>query len=178
VGLLSDGDRLQSTQRRSLPRSLGAQRSMLIRQSNRFVDAEEKFHLEISVLWCCWGEWNSRPRHYQCVFQTLGLGWMRIDEVVSGSITDCFIWTFRRVGFACCRTWLVSVVLRSPTNPLLVTPPRRRESRQAARQPLPFRRSWRVTSSGLISAKRNLTVVQFIRSRGGKRKFAAIASCQ
>jgi hypothetical protein len=98
---------------------------------------------------------------------------MRIDEVVSGSITDCFIWTFRRVGFACCRTWLVSVVLRSPTNPLLVTPPRRRESRQAARQPLPFRRSWRVTSSGLISAKRNLTVVQFIRSRGGKRPFAA-----
>jgi len=95
--------------------------------------------------WCCEGGLNSRPRHYQCVFRTLGLSWIQADEVVSGSITDCFIWDFHRVGFAWWRTWLVSVVLRSPTIPLLMTPPPSTGVEQVALPCVPLRRSWRPT---------------------------------
>jgi hypothetical protein len=153
VGLLIDGDRLQSTQRRSLPRSLGAQRSMLIRQSNRFVDAEEKFHLEISVLWCCWGEWNSRPRHYQCVSISVGPGLMRVDRAVAGSVTDCSFKAIFSVHFAWRRILLAAVVLRSPTNPLLVTPSHRRISSKGAMDAIPVHGSWRVSSRNLSCPK-------------------------
>ena len=56
----------------------------------------------------------------------------RVDDVVEDRITDCCSEVFYAVGFAWYRIRLVTVALRSPTNPLLMTPPHRRGSRKSA----------------------------------------------
>jgi hypothetical protein len=93
---------------------------------NPYFKVGERLHRKISVLWCCEGGLNSRPRHYQCVFQFLRLALTHFDGVVRYRLTDCYFNTFFLVGLAWCSIWLALVVLRSPTNPLLVTLPHER----------------------------------------------------